>query len=470
MRPQHVLFGLILAAVASVVSAGSAESAYYSELDGSFNPGLPGRATLLFDQPDTQLTDIGVNAFSNPVDGSITSVVLVDIANADTHLVGIGLARHLYNGALDTSFQGTGKRVKDAFLTSVVDACKDPSGRIVVAGMTPGANGSSGAKDLALVRFNADGSDDDTFAGDGGVAFSIYDPFTATENDEGINDIDCLSNGNLLVAGWSEVAGETRGFIAEIAANGAATPVRSYNLADAGDHAVQFTMASEIDTGIVAVSRRTGTSDSATLYFLSPNASSYAATPGRLGFPIGEGVNWCGAPVSPRLVGVAMIANGDYAFSGLREDAGGNLVPFLLRVQFGELRKIGCTDVDFGVANAWITPPITLAGHVFVALGWQPFGTGPLTSRLRAYQAPLDGGALVVAPGFGVDGVAQWSYPFNPGNANNNRSFVQRLFPDPAYGLMAVGTRLWNGNDTDLALARFGGTGPFNDGFETIDQ
>lgn len=467
MRLHHPLCMLLAALFCAPAAAGSFVASHYSELDGSFNSSLPGRVVQLFDQAGTQFTDRGINAFSNPVDGRITSVAVVDINNADANLVGIGLARHLYNGALDTSFQGTGKRVKDAYLTSVVDACVDPSGRIVVAGTTPGADGSAGNKDLALVRFNADGSDDLTFAGDGGVVFSIDDPFTATENNEGINDVDCLANGNLLVAGWSSVNGYTHGFIAEIASNGTATPVRSYGISAVGDDTVQVEMASEIDTGIVAVSRRTGSIDETTFFFLSPSANSYVATPGRLGFTIGEHINHCGNPISPSMIGEAMIANGDYAFSGLREDAGGNLVPFLLRVQFGELRKIGCTDVDFGVANALVTPPVALAGHVFVALGWQPFGTGPLTSRLRAYVAPLDGSAPMPAPGFGVNGVAQWSYPYNTGNSNNNRSFVQRLFIDPGYGLMAVGSRIWNGNDTDLALARFGSAGVFNDGFDT---
>lgn len=468
MRPYRMLCTLVLCLLAPPLLAESIPAAYYSELDGTFNPILSGRVTLPFNQTGTQLTDIGINAFSEPVEGRITSVAQVDIANADNNLVGIGLARHTYTGTLDTSFQGTGKRVKDAFLTSVVDACKDPNGRIVVAGMTPGANGSAGNKDLALVRFNADGSDDPSFAGDGGVSISIYDAITATENNEGINDVDCLSNGNLLIAGWSEVAGETRGFIAEIASTGAATPVRSYNLSDVGDNAVQFTMAAEIDTGIVAVSRRTGASDSATFYFMNPSAGSYVANPERLGFAIGEDVSWCGAPISPRLVGVARIADGDYAFSGLREDSGGNLVPFLLRVQYGELRKIACTDIDFGAANAWVTPPVVIGDLVFVALGWQPFGSGPLTSRLRAYRTSEDGSAPIAAPGFGVNGMAQWSYPYNPASSNNNRSIVQRLFVDPGYGLMAVGSRIWNGNDTDVVLARFGSAGVFNDGYETV--
>lgn len=469
MRPYRMLCTLVLCLLAPPLLAESIPAAYYSELDGTFNPILSGRVTLPFNQTGTQLTDIGINAFSEPVEGRITSVAQVDIANADNNLVGIGLARHTYTGTLDTSFQGTGKRVKDAFLTQVVDACVDPNGRIVVAGMTPGANGSAGNKDLALVRFNADGSDDNSFAGDGGVSISIYDAITATENNEGINDVDCLSNGNILISGWAEVSGEMRGFVAEIAANGTAEPIRSYVLSGAGSNSVQVTMAAEVDTGIVATSLTSGDSDSTTIHFLSPSATSFVATNGRIGFTIGASIGWCGDPISPRLVGIALIANGDYVFSGLREDSGGNLVPFLLRVQYGELRKIACTDIDFGAANAWVTPPVVIGDLVFVALGWQPFGSGPLTSRLRAYRTSEDGSAPIAAPGFGVNGMAQWSYPYNSVSANNNRSFVQRLFPDPAYGLMAVGTRIYNGNDSDVVLARFGSTGLFNNGFESAE-
>ena len=469
MRLHRMLCTLGLCLLASPLLAGSVAPAYYSELDGSFNPGLPGRVPLLFDQPDTQFTDLGINAFSDPVDGRITSVALVDINQADANLVGIGLARHLYTGALDTSFHGTGKRVKDAFLTSVVDACRDPNGRIVVAGMTPGANGSGGNKDLALVRFNADGSDDLSFAGDGGVAFTLASESPADEFDETIRDVDCLANGNILIGGSFDNSGNRYGFVAEMPSNGSAVPVRAYVLAPSAGDSIVVTMANEVDLGIVVGMQSYGTNNYAYLTFLSPNGAGYVLTPGRNQVAFGLGSNNCSPTLNPQFFGVAQLGAGDYVFSGLRYD-GANNVPFLARLQYGEQLLTRCSAVDLGVNNAYVTPPVVLADRIFVAAGFQPFGSGPLTSRLRGYLAPADGSAPVPLPGFGVDGLAQWSYPFHPASANNNRSFVQRLFPDPAYGLMAVGSRTYNGNDTDLVLARFGSGGVFNNGFETTDQ
>lgn len=74
MRLHRMLRVLGLCLLAPPLFAGSISAAYYSELDGSFNPGLPGRVPLLFDQAGTQLTDLGIHAFSDPITGSITSV------------------------------------------------------------------------------------------------------------------------------------------------------------------------------------------------------------------------------------------------------------------------------------------------------------------------------------------------------------------------------------------------------------
>ncbi len=457
---------LALAAAAHSAMAGSIAVDYFSELDGSFNPGLPGRVPLLYDQSGTSFTDIGVNAFSDSTDGRITSVAQVDINNADTNLVGIGLARHLYNGTIDTSFQGTGKRVKDAFLTSVVDACRDPNGRIVVAGMTPGANGSAGNKDLALVRFNADGSDDLSFAGDGGVAFSRGDD--AVDHDEAIRDVDCLANGNILIAGWYDDGDARFGFVAEMPSDGTTPSLRSYVFGASSGGTATFTSAAEIDSGIVATAFLTGTSAYGKVFFLSPGPGNYVATASRSPFDVGGGITIpkCLSFAEPQLFGVAMLAPGDYVFSGIRKSGGINS-PFVMRAQFGEQLLVNCTPVDNGVDNAYVTPPVTLSNHVFVAAGFQPFGSGPLTSRLSGLVAPANGGALAIAPGFGIAGLAQWSFPYQTASANNNRSFVQRLYLDPAYSLMAVGTRVWNGNDTDVAITRLGSQGLFNNGFET---
>lgn len=469
MRLHRMLRVLGLCLLAPPLFAGSISAAYYSELDGSFNPGLPGRVPLLFDQAGTQLTDLGIHAFSDPITGSITSVALVDINHADPNLVGIGLARHLYTGALDTSFQSAGKRVKDAFLTSVVDACQDPNGRIVVAGMTPGANGSAGNKDLALVRFNADGSDDTSFAGDGGLTFSWNDGL-GNEYDEAIRDIECLPNGNIVVVGWHDAGFGRSAFVVEKPGNGDDANIRARAFGTASGYEGVASFVAPTADGIMIAFQQTGPTSSAYLQFLTPDGSGYIQTPGHADvIASASNGNVCGGLASPQFFGATMVGSNDYVVSGVRHD-GVSLIPILLRVQFGDNTLIYCSDVDFGTANAFITPPVLIGDKVFVALGLQPLASGPLTSRLRAYQVPSNGSALTPAPGFGSNGMAQWSYPYNTASANNNRSFVQRLFLDPAYGLMAVGSRIYNGNDTDVVLARFGSAGVFNNGFETTDQ
>ena len=82
----------------------------------------------------------------------------------------IGLMRFDASGNVVATFGVGGKVVKDANLSSVTDMTIDPQGRIVVIGSTPGAGGLG---DFGVVRFNADGSDDTSFAGDGGTSFGF---------------------------------------------------------------------------------------------------------------------------------------------------------------------------------------------------------------------------------------------------------------------------------------------------------
>ncbi|WP_306582265.1 hypothetical protein [Dokdonella sp.] len=80
----------------------------------------------------------------------------------------IGLFRHDADGnPVSSGFGVGGQVIKDAWLTSVTGMAIDSQGRIVVIGATPGQGGRS---DFGVVRFNPDGSDDTSFAGDGGTA------------------------------------------------------------------------------------------------------------------------------------------------------------------------------------------------------------------------------------------------------------------------------------------------------------
>jgi uncharacterized delta-60 repeat protein len=111
-------------------------------------------------------------AFARTADGGYVVAAEVPGGGADGGTgKRIGLFRLDHDGNLVTSGFGTGGRVfKDAWLTSVTDMTIDAQGRIVVVGATPGQGGLG---DFGVVRFNADGSDDPSFAGDGGTSFGF---------------------------------------------------------------------------------------------------------------------------------------------------------------------------------------------------------------------------------------------------------------------------------------------------------
>ncbi len=118
----------------------------------------------------------------------------------------IFLAKFRPDGSYDASFGGTiatgnagiGRVLKDAWLSSVADMTVDAQGRIVVVGATPGALGQA---DFGVVRFNANGSDDTSFAGDGGA--SVAFDFDSANNrvDDVPGSVTTTPDGSIFVAG-----------------------------------------------------------------------------------------------------------------------------------------------------------------------------------------------------------------------------------------------------------------------------
>lgn len=113
----------------------------------------------------------------------------------------IFLAKFKPDGSYDTAFGGNagiGRVLKDAWLSSVADMTIDAQGRIVVVGKTPGALGQS---DFGVVRFKPDGSDDTSFAGDGGTSVA----FDFDANNSRVNDtpgsVATAPDGSIYVAG-----------------------------------------------------------------------------------------------------------------------------------------------------------------------------------------------------------------------------------------------------------------------------
>ena len=120
--------------------------------------------------------------------------------------VSIFLAKFRPDGSYDAAFgnsaatgnAGAGRVLKDAHLSSVNDMTIDSLGRIVVVGSTPGTLDQS---DFGVVRFKSDGTDDTSFAGDGGTGI----PFDADSAHGRLNDIPSsvvtAADGSIFIAG-----------------------------------------------------------------------------------------------------------------------------------------------------------------------------------------------------------------------------------------------------------------------------
>jgi len=106
-----------------------------------------------------------------------------------------GLARYNPNGSLDTSFDG------DGWLTTDFDGYGDiclsvlvqPDGKILAGG----ANDNPSNDNFAMVRYNANGSLDTTFDGDGKVQFDI-----SGSNDRGYS-LARQPNGKIVFSGYA---------------------------------------------------------------------------------------------------------------------------------------------------------------------------------------------------------------------------------------------------------------------------
>ncbi|MFN8442691.1 MAG: hypothetical protein U0175_18090 [Caldilineaceae bacterium] len=82
--------------------------------------------------------------------------------------VDFALVRYNPDGTLDTSFDGDGKVLTDLPGTSLaMDLLLQPDGKFVAAGGAGWWNETATGRDIALVRYNADGSLDSSFDGDG---------------------------------------------------------------------------------------------------------------------------------------------------------------------------------------------------------------------------------------------------------------------------------------------------------------
>jgi uncharacterized delta-60 repeat protein len=193
-RPQHLAQAATTAFALLLALSGLAQAAP-GDLDRSF--GLDGKLTTDFAGGD----DLG-RAVAVQVDGKIV------VAGSSRHGAGGGedfaLLRYNADGTLDGSFSGDGRLTTDfaGGNDSAETVAVQADGKIVVAGASE--QGVATGRDFALARYNADGTLDGSFSGDGKQTTDFVGsaiPDFAGANDFG-QAVAIQADGKIVVAGY----------------------------------------------------------------------------------------------------------------------------------------------------------------------------------------------------------------------------------------------------------------------------
>ena len=122
-------------------------------------------------------------------------VVAAGISNWDRYNPNLAVSRYNADGSLDTSFSSNGQVTTD-FFRGIRDAANDvvvqPDGKILAAGISDVSRSGS---DFAMVRYNPDGTIDDSFHADGRVTTNF------TSQYDSIQQVVLLADGDIIAAG-----------------------------------------------------------------------------------------------------------------------------------------------------------------------------------------------------------------------------------------------------------------------------
>lgn len=164
----------------------------------------PGDLDTTFDEDGKIVTDFGyyahVNALAVQADGK---TVAAGFSSNEGGFSDFALVRYSSYGILDSSFGGDGKVTTSfsPYHDRINDVALQPDGKIVAVGFSEDV--SSRVYNLALARYNADGSQDTTFDGDGVATNPIE------SGDDYAHDVTFQADGKVVVAGYSDAGGRT---------------------------------------------------------------------------------------------------------------------------------------------------------------------------------------------------------------------------------------------------------------------
>jgi uncharacterized delta-60 repeat protein len=202
-------------------TAGSADASF-----GVARYAANGALDSTFDHDGKAVTEFAPSslesAYSSVIqsDGKILAAGAVGIPGAGT-ASDFALARYTGDGTLDGSFDGDGKVVTN-FMSGTDQAFSialAPDGKVVLAGISRPLG--PGPFDMAVARYNADGSLDGSFDGDGKVVTAI-----TPGSDDAAQAVAVQPDGRIVVGGTTRTGGDMRAVLVRYAADG--TPDTSF--------------------------------------------------------------------------------------------------------------------------------------------------------------------------------------------------------------------------------------------------
>ncbi|MGH3086461.1 MAG: delta-60 repeat domain-containing protein, partial [Rubrobacteraceae bacterium] len=165
------------------------------DADGELDPSFGTGGKVLTDM-GSQGRDEEVRAVAVQTDGKIVVAGITGRFSVPPNATDIAVARYNPNGSLDTSFSGDGKFTldfggKEEFAG---DLAVQSDGKIVVAG-TVADVGGGGSRDFALIRLNPGGGLDTTFDTDGIVTTDIIN------SSDDARAVEVQANGKIVAGG-----------------------------------------------------------------------------------------------------------------------------------------------------------------------------------------------------------------------------------------------------------------------------
>ncbi len=257
LRPD----GKFIAAGSSFSSSSSRDFAIVGYIaNGGPDPsiGFPGRITTALRTSLDAANDVVIQP-----DGKIIAVGSSRSNNFDD----FAICRYNPDGYLDRTFASSGRVVLslNAQHDAALAVALQPDGKILIGGYSGSTN-----SDLAIVRYNANGSLDSTFGSNGRVIRSVS---TGTDI---VHDIKVQPNGSIVVAGVSTVNGSTDLTLARFTSNGSQDlsfdfdGIATTTLTDGADRARKLEILSNGKILVAADSTAlTGNSDLALVRFNS---------------------------------------------------------------------------------------------------------------------------------------------------------------------------------------------------------